>query len=238
MEAEGGPLLERALPHGQLAAWRLPLAAGDAPAPFDPLSLLHPAEARLARRWGPRRVRSWVAGRLALRRALALAGLPVDGPILVAPGGAPQVPGHVAVSISHTVTAEGVLAVGLVGPAAEGALGVDVEPLHPARPRALRGILTTGEQAAVRALPEPERWAAALVRWCLKEAAFKAWAADCAPGFDPREVTACPLPTGEATLTATGGGAPAWGPLEARWEIRGDLVLATARRKVPTSPPR
>lgn len=56
------------------------------------------------------------------------------------------------------------------------ALGIDMEPLAPLPAEVWPHFLDGDELAELRALPAPQRGLAALSRWCLKEALFKALA--------------------------------------------------------------
>ncbi len=220
---EPSVLFERTTMHGVCVACQVPMGT-----PAD-ATRLHPDELAHAARWPAARARSWLAGRTALRLALAGAGLQVPGPILGTPRGAPEMPAHVAASVSHKAARDAVVAVALVAPGATGPVGVDLEGLDPARPELARGVLSPSEALALEGAPATDRWPALLARFCLKEAAFKALDPLYPCDLDLREVSADPQPDGRATLT--------WPPrypvsprrLSARWEVVGRWMLATAR---------
>jgi len=54
------------------------------------------------------------------------------------------------------------------------ALGIDMEPLAPLPPAMWQRLFDPAELGELLALPAPQRGGAALARWCLKEALFKA----------------------------------------------------------------
>ncbi len=148
-----------------LAASGIALGLADGPGP--PFG---PGERELESAMPAPRRRDFLAGRLAARRALALAGLPVGE--IPADGRRPVFPEGSVGSISHS----GGLAVALAAPAARfRALGCDLE---------LRGLPV---EAAHLVLSEDERvWMAGSVRRLLfafsaKETAFKALGDDAPP---------------------------------------------------------
>jgi phosphopantetheine--protein transferase-like protein len=142
---------------------------------------LHPLEAALARTLpGPRRA-TFVAGRTAIRTAMASlreVPSPGDTPILRTPRGAPLLPGAVTGSVTHKRT----LAMAAVAPRG-GTLqhiGLDLEARPTAhdleRPSIARRILTAAELSWLEqfehdALHQREQL---LVHFALKEAVYKA----------------------------------------------------------------
>jgi 4'-phosphopantetheinyl transferase EntD len=177
---------------------------GTASAALDPdlLAALDPQERAHLATLGPAAQHSFAAGRAALRAALADLNLPL-APILPGPRGAPQLPPGAAGSISHKprlAVALAATAPTTITPTAPGSaswlpsprglprgegkgegrppppcfLGIDLEELRPFRIDISRRVLTPAEQAAVQALPDPERTPALLARFCLKEAFYKA----------------------------------------------------------------
>lgn len=155
------------LPHGELVTVVLP-QAGDAIA-WAGLSLLHAEEREFAETLPPLRRVTWVGGRIALRRALAIVGVE-SGPIRSTARGAPILPNGVLGSISH----KNQLAAAIVAPSDAGTLGLDLELAEPARPKIARLVLTPEERRVVDALPEPDRWPAIITRFSVKECIFKA----------------------------------------------------------------
>jgi 4'-phosphopantetheinyl transferase EntD len=211
-------LASRVGPHGAAAVVALD---GDDLAPA--LAGLHPAERACAVAMTPSRQRDWIAGRLALRAALAQAGLAVDAPVLADPRGAPALPAGVLGSISHKQGA----AAALAGAGDGWRVGVDLERWQPPRADLSSRVLTADERAALAHLEGPARGLAVLLRFSLKEAIYKA--------VDPfvrryvgfREVEVWPGDDGEARVTVPDRAAlpPA---LEARWERVGEWLVCTA----------
>jgi 4'-phosphopantetheinyl transferase EntD len=164
------------LPHGRAAA----VAIGDdAPRPTslgalsldDALASLHPDETAIAAAMPPIRRRDWVAGRLALRRALREQGLISSAPLVADDRGAPVLDPTALGSISHKRG----LAVALASPAS-GAfrIGVDVENLASARIDVSVRILPTAELDAIATLTGAARLREVTLRFALKEAIYKA----------------------------------------------------------------
>jgi len=145
--------------------------------PIDPavvrdelLSRIHPDEAALAQTWGDLRVRTFVAGRLALREALREIGDTANVPILRSPRGAPVTSSGVSASISHKDT----LAVALATRANVGHVGVDVELLSLPREDVSRHVLTEVERGELAVFDAETRKRELLLRFSLKEALYKA----------------------------------------------------------------
>jgi enterobactin synthetase component D len=159
---------------GQVIAFRLALAHGHCvgvavPSHVDEETLepLHADERERARALPDGRRASWVAGRLALRTALADLGVEAP-PLLATDRGAPLLPEQALGSISHKRT----LAVALAAPHTPGlALGVDLEDDAPLRIDISRRVLTAGELAA---LAPAGRDRAVLLHLSAKEAIYKA----------------------------------------------------------------
>jgi 4'-phosphopantetheinyl transferase EntD len=157
------------LPHGRCVALRIPSE------PDALLQYLPSDEASHASVLAPARRRTWAAGRLALRFALADRGIEVSGPILSSPRGAPLLEGTpgIRASISHKDT----LAVGLVASAPPGRrafVGIDLEGVAPRRYDIAERILTPPELALVAALPAADRQSRTLLHFAIKEAIYKA----------------------------------------------------------------
>ncbi len=132
---------------------------------------LHAGERAFARALGDARRAAWIGGRLALRAALDLAGLPCVAPILPTERGAPRLPDGLTGSISHKAG----LAVAIAGPAGHPpiSLGVDLEQLRPLRADIAARVLTERERAALPAAG-PERERVVLRFFSAKEAIYKA----------------------------------------------------------------
>jgi 4'-phosphopantetheinyl transferase len=149
--------------------------------------LLSPAErGALAGIALERRRRDWIAGRLAVKRAVRAALRDAEGwapafraiSVLNAPGGAPCLVVHgrtalsdaLCVSIAHDDgTALGALAVR----ASAGAVGVDIEQRQSLSLRLLRPVLTVRERRRL-AGASPARRPPAIALWAIKEAVLKA----------------------------------------------------------------
>ncbi len=173
------------------------------------------------------RRRTWVGGRVALRRALGLAGL--DAPAVLADArGAPVFPPGIAGSISHKET----LAVALVtGAASHNAwrVGVDVEVDAPRAVDIASRVLTDDEVSEVARVEGPSRAREVLVRFSAKEAIYKA--------IDPfvrryvafKEVAVTPLPGGAADVRLHLPASEGTFEVEVRWLRWERFVLTTAR---------
>jgi len=131
------------------------------------LAHLPVAEQHRALELAPARRREYIAGRTALRLALASARPAAAEPpaILSDDRGAPLLPDGWVGSISH----KGAFAAALVAPAGAGHIGVDLERAQPSRHDIGRRILTAREQAAL-----PDRDLAVTLRFAIKEAIYKA----------------------------------------------------------------
>ncbi len=153
-------LSERRTPFGWLVTGSL-RAAPD-------LGALFAEEHAIAGSMGPRRVASFVGGRLALRRAVELVGLgPV--PIAVTPRGAPDLPPAVAGSLSHKDD----VVIALAAPRSAGEhVGVDLEVDEALRVDISRRVLRTEEIARAPAGDARDRWVRTV--FALKEAIYKA----------------------------------------------------------------
>jgi 4'-phosphopantetheinyl transferase EntD len=134
---------------------------------------LHPAAQAHAATLSPGRRRDFIAGRHALRAALAVLGAlgsADDAALLGDDRGAPRMPAGAVGSISHKRTRAAALAA-----ADDGATrGVDLERLVAGTVDISRRILTAREQAGIAALSGAARAHALAVRFALKEAIYKA----------------------------------------------------------------
>jgi 4'-phosphopantetheinyl transferase EntD len=161
----------RELPFGPASAIHLP-STDDFTFPEE----LHPDEARHAARLPPGRRATFVGGRLALRDALAAAGVSRaerSGAILPTARGAPRLPPGLLGSISHKHR----LAVALAARADPGepaALGIDVEIQGGLRHDIARRILTDEELAALGDRGRPDWNDQVLWHFAAKEAIYKA----------------------------------------------------------------
>jgi 4'-phosphopantetheinyl transferase EntD len=157
-----------AVAHGACVIVALDAADADAA-----LAALAPAEQERAAQLGPGRRREFIAGRTALR--LALAGdAPVATPLLSDDRGAPVLPAGWVGSISHKALADGSLAAALVAPAGAGRIGVDLERAGPPRQDIARRVLTPRELAQLARGEQAARGAAVTLRFAIKEAIYKA----------------------------------------------------------------
>lgn len=142
------------------------------------LPAIHEQERALTEKWGELRVRTFAAGRVALRAALAEVGVHIDGPILRDARGAPVLPAGVLASVSHKD--ELAVAVAQLDDGRGARLGVDVELLNDANARSTKRVdvtkhvLTAREIAELAHLDEHARRIETLARFSLKEALYKA----------------------------------------------------------------
>lgn len=212
---------ELALPHGRVVAVAVD---GDDADVAD----LHDDERAALAAIAPARRPEWIAGRRALRAALRdVGGAPAAGTALLADDrGAPVVPAALVGSISHKRDVAVAIAAGADG----WRVGIDLEQLGPRRFDLSPRVLTAPEQAAIAALTGAARDLAVIRAFALKEAVYKA--------IDPflrryvgfLEVAVWPDDAGAAAVE----GAPGWGlDIEARWQVRGDQILCTARARRP-----
>lgn len=211
------------LPHGRCAGLAIPEALDAAD-----LAALAEGERALAAAMPPARGRLFAAGRLALRSALADAGLAVDGPILPDPRGAPALPPGIAGSISHKEE----LAVGLAapaGPEADLAVGVDIERIAPLRIDISRRVLTDAELAELQALPLDERNERILLTLSAKEALYKALDRFVGRYVSFKEAAVAPAPDGStsAALALVNGEGPF--EVDIRWRRLDGFFVTTAR---------
>ncbi|MBP8807163.1 MAG: 4'-phosphopantetheinyl transferase superfamily protein [Kofleriaceae bacterium] len=128
-----------------------------------------PEEVAAAAHLGPARRREYLAGRRALRAALADLG--VTAPAIGAdPRGAPIVPAPMVGSISH----KGELALAVAAPADGWTVGVDLERRAPRTIDLSRRVLTDRELAALADRDDDARRRAVVQAFAIKEAIYKA----------------------------------------------------------------
>jgi enterobactin synthetase component D len=156
-------------PHafGLLAGVSLP--SERAPVPDEVLARLPEAERVAAGAHQGFRQQEWVGARLAWHAAASALGLGVH-PLLSGADREPLPPPGVAVSLTHKRD----LALALVGDAAEGALGLDLEGDGRERLRIEPRVLSAAESAHLDTLPPERRWLELMVRFAVKEAIYKA----------------------------------------------------------------
>ena len=219
---------------GDLRAWGTAAAvriSDDAPGAaalgaIDPgivLARLHPDERAAGAALAIARRGEWAAGRLALRAALARAGVEAADPIGIDDRGAPRVPAGFTGSISHKRG----LAIAVAVPERDGArVGIDLELDAPSRVAIEARVLTAAERAALAALDAADRGRAVMLRFAIKEAIYKA--------VDPfvrryvgfQEVEVELDDAGGARVTSQLGLA-----IEAGWLRWHDCVIALARAR-------
>lgn len=214
------------LGEGRLVAVALPGAVDAAP-PAEALERLHQQERAAAAAMLPRRRRTFVGGRVALRRALRGVGAGEPPPMLSDDRGAPRLPGGFCGSIAH----KDEIAVALAQRADGWARGVDVEPMRALSWALARRIVTPEERAVLEAEPDDDARGRALLRsFAAKEAIYKAidpwlrrWV-----GF--LEVVLHPVGDGLAVESRLGAEAPRL-IIEARTLEAGDVLVAVARAR-------
>jgi 4'-phosphopantetheinyl transferase EntD len=134
------------------------------------LGQLSPAERELTVRMGPRRIASFVGGRVALRRALDRVGAPA-APLLATGRGGPTLPAGFSGSISHKDDVAVAIA---ARAAADEHVGVDLELDAPLRVDIGRRVLRDEEQAHLAVLEPSERDRFVRETFAVKEAIYKA----------------------------------------------------------------
>lgn len=146
---------------------------------------------------GDVRRRTWLAGRVALRRARRAVERGEPSAVLVGHRGAPLLPPGVAGSIAHKET----IAVALAAAEAY-RLGVDVEYDRDSRVDIARRVLTERELAHRARLAEGDRARSVRVSFAVKEAIYKAIDPFCARyvGFHEVELELGELAPGEVDV--------------------------------------
>jgi len=215
-------LFDLALDHGRC----LGIAIPEAGAALDAMAeaALVPEEREAAAALNPVRRRSWVAGRAALRGALARIGKTAPA-ILGDERGAPRLPDGLTGSISHKES----VAVALVAVEAEARVGVDVE-LDVARARDIaEKVLRAEELGALAGMSAEEKARAVLLRFSAKEAVYKALDPFVKRyvGFTEIALTMREDGTGEVTPHLKDGEGPF--AFSVRWMRREGLLITTAR---------
>ncbi len=148
---------------GAIAGIHLP--AGVEAVTNEVLQRLDPLERVIAQKLRGRRQIEFAGGRLAYRALRSDAG-----PLTTGERGEPCCPPGLSVSVTHKSD----LAVALVGDAQNGTLGLDLEGDGRERMTIAHRVLCPDEQVEVESLPAAQRWRAVLLRFALKEAAYKA----------------------------------------------------------------
>ncbi len=189
------------------------------------LARLHPDEAGHAVTLHPRRQATWIAGRLALRAALAGLGAPPD-PILPDDRGAPGVPRGMVGSISH----KRLLAVGLASRECGWTVGVDVEQRQMGKQDITSRVLTGAERAGLAALDPAAREQAVMLCFSLKESIYKAIDPHVRRYVGFHEVDLALLPDGSARVDTHLVSAERL-QVEGWWSFARDHVLTGARAR-------
>ncbi len=205
----------RSTAFGTLAAVHLP--GGVEAVTNDVLARLHPDERALAQAMRGRRQIEFTGGRLAFR-----ALRPSSQGLGTGARGEPLCPRGLSVSVTHKRD----LALAVVGDAGLGTLGLDLEGDGRARMTIAERVLRPEELDEVLRLGEAERWPAVLLRFALKEAAYKAIHPHLLRfvGFQEAKVA---VAGAQVTLSIVGEPGLV---LEGAWEALGDSsVLASVR---------
>ncbi len=212
------------------AAFRLDLPFGrcvgvSIPVDDDAAAELPADERARAAELAPLRRPAFLAGRVALRAALADLGIPC-GAVLATPRGAPALPVGLTASISHKAT----LAVALAAPRdGDFHVGVDIEEDRPGRIDIASHVLTPAEQTELAALPEPERRRQTLLRFSIKEALYKALDPYLGRFVHFTEATTAPRFDGQVTVSIDLR-EPSHGLVAAaRWRVQDGHLLSCAR---------
>lgn len=225
------PAFRLDLVHGRCVGIRLP-AEIDARI----LALLVPEERGFVSTLAPARQPSWVAGRIALRRAFRDLGIE-PGPILPNKYGAPTLPPDLVGSISHKKT----LAVGLAARAqAQTHIGVDVEEIPAvdtiegqarsmARPDIRTRVLTKDELRRLEDVPEQARRRTVILHFSLKESLYKAINPLVCRHVTFHEASLTPLPDGTARVVLALADNQGAFSAECTWTEVANHFLTTAR---------
>jgi 4'-phosphopantetheinyl transferase EntD len=160
-------ILQEAFPFGVLIGVQVPPIKE--PVPDNILHKLRPNERRYAEGLSGFRQMNWVAGRIAMHKAIGVLGIG-QGDILTGPYGEPLLPEQATGSISHK---DG-LVVAFAARSKHGHIGVDLEDGRGPARNVAEKVLTAEELRTVRSLPEERQWAATLMRFSIKEAVYKA----------------------------------------------------------------
>jgi enterobactin synthetase component D len=203
---------------GALAAVHLP--SGVQAVTNEVLQRLDPQERAIASTLRGRRQIEFTGGRLAWR-ALAAS----SGPLGTGERGEPLCPPGLSVSLTHKQD----LALALAGDLANGTLGLDLEGDGRERLTITERVLRPEELELVGKLPEAEKWRAVLLRFALKEAAYKAIHPHLMRfvGFQEASVTV----SGEGTAAISIVTEPTL-ILEAAWEaLDAHKILASVRAR-------
>ncbi|MBK7073846.1 MAG: 4'-phosphopantetheinyl transferase superfamily protein [Myxococcales bacterium] len=183
-----------------------------------------PEELALARQFGPARAREFLAGRRALRAALAELGGDAGVAIGRGPRGAPLLPAGWVGSVSHKRD----LAAGLVTADRGWTIGLDLEARAPRPIDIARRVMTAREAAAVAALDDDARRRLVVRTFAIKEAVYKAIDPHLGRYVGFHEV-ALRDPRADAAIVEV---PDAWGlEVEATCQAHGDHWLATARAR-------
>ena len=148
---------------GTVAAIHLP--SGVEAVTNEVLERLDPDVRAIAAGLRGRRQIEFTGGRLAWHAAR-----PGAGPLQLGERGEPLAPSGLSVSLTHKED----LAIALVGEAADGTLGLDLEGDARERMTIAQRVLRPEELERMRRLPERQQWRVVLLSFALKEAAYKA----------------------------------------------------------------
>jgi 4'-phosphopantetheinyl transferase EntD len=214
---------ETALPHGWCVGVQLPDGVAAGPEP-GAMSALSPEEQRHALTLRRHRRTTWIAGRVAMRAALARLGVDAAA-IMATERGAPALPSGVVGSISHKPE----LAVAMAAVDAGWTVGVDIERCAASAYDLGRRVLAEPEQAELAGLDDVDRGLGVMLRFSLKEAIYKA--------IDPLlqrfvgfgEVMVTPADDGGAKVRH---GLELPLEIEAWWTVRDQHFLTSARARL------
>jgi 4'-phosphopantetheinyl transferase EntD len=189
---------------------------------------LFPDEEQFVRTAVESRQREFATGRACARDALTLIG---RSPVAILPGdrGEPRWPGGVVGSITHC---RGYRAAAVGDSAAFAAIGIDAEPHTRLRPGVLSIIASGSEVAWVRdRLRDSPGIAWDRLLFCMKEAAYKAWAPLVKRRFALQDlaVSMGPLDQGfTARLRNQDFAKAGWASVAGKWLVSDDLMVAAA----------
>jgi 4'-phosphopantetheinyl transferase EntD len=200
----------------------------------DRMTSLFPVEERYIRTAGESRRREFVTARACARDALSFLG---RSPVAIPAGsrGEPRWPEGVVGSITHC---RGYRAAAVASSESFSAIGIDAEPHAQLRPGVLSVFATSSEAAWVRGrLRNSPGIAWDRLLFCMKEAAYKAWAPVVVGGLGFRDALILPDPANQRFTTRLRDLDPprtisTHPTLTGNWLVSDDLIVAAVVQRV------
>ncbi|MBI5525598.1 MAG: 4'-phosphopantetheinyl transferase superfamily protein [Deltaproteobacteria bacterium] len=197
---------------------------------------LHPGERAFAATLAPRRARIWIAGRIALREALARLRLSCEVAILSTERGAPLLPAGMAGSVSHKAVGDEIIAAALVASGSAFTLGIDIEVTEALGVDVGKKVLTAAESAEIERVAPDRRRFETLLRFSIKEAVFKAVDPILRAKISFQVATVLPSNDGTVDIEWRLPPGVTRPETEAMWKLWNGLILTTARSAKTRSP--